>query len=1011
MHDSRPPGGSPGDRFSWEGCQHVRAGVEASVRTIGRRCLVIWLMMTSIAQAQILDGRTVPGTFYELAFQPFHRGEYRDSLKGFRSAASSGINTGAGRWVDSICYFTMTGECFYHLGDLSSALDQYDAALQLTMAHRGWLKRVQLLPPVIGPLATPARVPWGPTTRNAVPGGFPATMQILQGTNLDTVLRQGGTYQAPELYPVRVLEIMRCTALALRRRREILGPLARQLPLTNQLVKEFSLRQVPANHWMQTLIDVQRGIAMAAEGDRDDALQLLQRSLLVNGRFDHPLTAIALLEIGDLALEKNDLDMAQRSYFEASYPAAHFGQADALEEALVGAARIHTFKGDAGIFAPLTTAADWGRAENLDRAASAILLVATEHALFGGDAKQAARLLTQARAAMGRSDLRGADLGVESLYQTAQLALDGGGFVPGMKALADAHRLHRPKSRRLFQLELINQLYSSKEFSPRVAGLLLTELLREPTAQDWQQDRHETLLLEATPHLQALERWLEITLDRSTGGNLDTLVLVTEAIRRHKFFSQLPMAGRLLALRWVLEAPERLLDEASRNQRQNLLTRYPDIAQRSRQMKDLTAQLSQLPVIPDSGEPGRVYDRVSSELARLADEQEAALLRLALRPEPATRLFPPLLPLEQIQNRMGDGQGILAFTVSDNQVQAILLTPDQRYKTWLLNAPAQMRSDLAALMRAIGNHDAKQAVLAERLTSDNWKGIAAALFAPLAEGLTPETLASLKELVIVPDGFLWYLPFELLQVGDESEATALIDIVPLRYAPTMGLAVQDPRPKEASGSRVIVHGRMFSREMDQVLATAAEQLQAQQAPSAILRRRLPLATRYVASVWQQLIVLDDIEGAQRDPLNWAPAQIDQGKPGGALSDWLALPWGAPDVVVLPGYSTSADSGLRGGGNGDELLVATCGLMAAGTRTVVLSRWRTGGRSNLEVVREFLQELPVQSAAAAWQRSLLLARSSELDLSAEPRLKNIKPGEVPTADHPFFWAGYLLIGAW
>jgi CHAT domain-containing protein len=967
--------------------------------------------MASLAQAQILDGRTVPGTIYDLAFPAFYRGEYRDGLKGFRSAASSGINTGAGRWVDSICYFTMMGECFYHLGDLSSALEQYDAALQLMIARHGWLKRIRLMPLAIGPWATTVRVPWGPTTRNGVPGDFRAPMHSFQGTDLDTILRQGGTYKAPELYPVRVVEVMRCTALALRRRREILGPLARQLPATSQLTKEFSSGQVPAEHWLQTLVDVQRGLALSAEGDRDEALRLLQGSLVVNGRFDHPLTAIALLEMGDLACEKNDLQLAQRSYFEASFPAAYFGQGDALEEALVKAARIHTLRGEPGIFAPLITAADWCRAENFHRAASAMLLAAAEQALFSGDPRQATRLLTQARSAMGRSDLRGADLGVEALYQAAQLALDGGGFVAGMKALADAQRLHRAKSQRLFQLDLVNRLYSSQELSPRVAGLLLNDLLREPTANDWQHHRHETLLLEATPHVPVLDRWFEITLDRNTGGNLDTLVKVTEAIRRHRFFSQLPMAGRLLALRWVIEAPDELLDETARKERQDLLVRYPDIAERSKRMKDLKTQLSQMPIVPDDSEQVRSYERVGSELASVADEQEAALLRLSLRCDPATRLFPPLLSLEQLQNRMGDGQAILAFTLSGNQLQAILLTSDQRHRVWLLDSPAEMRSNLSALMREIGNHDSKQAVLAERLTSNTWRELAAALFAPLAEGLTPETLATTKELVIVPDGFLWYLPFELLQVGSDADARSLVELVPLRYAPTLGLAVQDSRPKQSSGPRVIVHGRMYSREMDQILATAADELKVQQAPSVILRRRLPLATRYVGCSWQQLVVLDDIEGAQRNPLDWSPAQIDQGKPGGALSDWLALPWGAPDVVVLPGYSTAADSGLRSGGNGDELLVASCGLMASGTRTIVLARWRTGGQTSMDVVREFLQELPAQTAATAWQRSLLLARSSELDVSAEPRLKGVKPGEVPTSDHPFFWAGSLMIGAW
>jgi CHAT domain-containing protein len=40
--------------------------------------------------------------------------------------------------------------------------------------------------------------------------------------------------------------------------------------------------------------------------------------------------------------------------------------------------------------------------------------------------------------------------------------------------------------------------------------------------------------------------------------------------------------------------------------------------------------------------------------------------------------------------------------------------------------------------------------------------------------------------------------------------------------------------------------------------------------------------------------------------------------------------------------------------------------------------------------------------------VLLARSAELDPTTEPRLKEVKAGEVPTANHPFFWAGYLLV---
>jgi CHAT domain-containing protein len=85
-------------------------------------------------------------------------------------------------------------------------------------------------------------------------------------------------------------------------------------------------------------------------------------------------------------------------------------------------------------------------------------------------------------------------------------------------------------------------------------------------------------------------------------------------------------------------------------------------------------------------------------------------------------------------------------------------------------------------------------------------------------------------------------------------------------------------------------------------------------------------------------------------------------------------------------------------------------MASGAQTVLVSRWRTGGQTNLNLVREFLQELGKVPASEAWYRATLVARSMPLDASSEPRMKpaDVDAAQQPTADHPFFWAGYLLV---
>ena len=103
------------------------------------------------------------------------------------------------------------------------------------------------------------------------------------------------------LFPVNVAEIVRVTSLAIRRRRELLGPLGKFDPLTNDLVNVLSRRPGPANHWSQAWVQVQLGCAYSAAGNAAQASTILQQALLVGGEYDHPLTSTALLELGRIS--------------------------------------------------------------------------------------------------------------------------------------------------------------------------------------------------------------------------------------------------------------------------------------------------------------------------------------------------------------------------------------------------------------------------------------------------------------------------------------------------------------------------------------------------------------------------------------------------------------------------------------------------------------------------------------------------------------------------------------
>jgi hypothetical protein len=75
--------------------------------------------------------------------------------------------------------------------------------------------------------------------------------------------------------------------------------------------------------------------------------------------------------------------------------------------------------------------------------------------------------------------------------------------------------------------------------------------------------------------------------------------------------------------------------------------------------------------------------------------------------------------------------------------------------------------------------------------------------------------------------------------------------------------------------------------------------------------------------------------------------------------------------------------------------------------VLLSRWRVAGQSTFGLVKEFVQELPHLPATEAWQRSVDLLSNADLAVDREPRLRS-PDGNSLKAQHPFFWAGYMLV---
>ena len=507
------------------------------------------------------------------------------------------------------------------------------------------------------------------------------------------------------------------------------------------------------------------------------------------------------------------------------------------------------------------------------------------------------------------------------------------------------------------------------------------------------------------PHRPVYEGWFSAVLERK---DVHAAIDVADLARRHAFLSTLPLGGRLLALRWILEAPETRLPHNALLQRNDLRTRYPQFAELSARAGALRDLLDRTPPALDGQASDGSSTDALSQWAAASQLQERWLQTWALRREASDLVFPPIRSAKEAVDQLPHGHALLVFFAAGERLHGFMLN-NRDYRTWTVASPATLQRAVSQWLKEMGNHDGNRQLDLAAIRSVTWKAAARQVRDLLFAGLTIDLGQGVDELTIVPDGWLWYVPFEALPLGEGEDAEAVISRVRVRYAPTVGLAFAERSSGPPAQRAAVVAGRLFPRDDSTAADDLAQRVAAAAGQAVPLRSPLPAPSPIVAKLIDRLVVLDEIE--PQAAYAWAPIALDRPATAGALGEWFALPWGGPRVVIMPGFRTAAEGAVKKKSPlapGSELFLATCGLMSCGAETVLISRWRTGGQSSIDLVRELFQELPHVSATDAWQRSVQLTMAHPIDPAHEPRVKRWDTDDAPTAAHPFFWAGPLLV---
>ncbi len=984
---------------------------------------VIALSIGSPATAQqggtaVVRDRTYPPTYYFTILYMLDDGHYIDALKGFKRVWRGAIKDVDGRWIDSICYYTMIGETYHRMGNPSLALDNFSQALRLARAYNTWMLDVQQFGQ-IGPSQHASHlrpVPWGQRKQRAVPALVPDKFLISVGRiNNNNVVRRGGVVRLPSYRSVRATEVVRCTALAMRRRREILGPVCKYHPQTSEIEAAFNGAIGPAGNWSQAWGKLLRGLAKASSGKFEEAISNLRQSILLNGRYEHPLSCIAQIEIGRLYLEANELENAAKYFADAAYSAFRYHEdigLGPLEEALRYGQMTHIIAGKQGPYPPLASALEWANRKRYRELRVSLMTLLAEQFSAAGKPKQAVALLAQAKTQLGVRGMKSSRVAVRLEYQIALANYKTNNRRVADSALLSSLAFQRTASHRLLQIAGADRLWDggNGRLTERMAKVLYGKVLAETTGTAWATDPLDALAVMTTPHARAMENWFEVAL---ASKDHELAIRISELTRRHRFYNTLPLGGRLLTLRWLLEGPEDVLSQKSMLQRQSILARYPKYAQLSNQARQISADLKAAPLVPEGAKAQRKQQMSAETLTKISKAQEVILHEIALSRDPADPVFPALRSFAQMQQSLSDGAALWVFFATKKNLYSMMIN-NKDYDYWRVPNPDKLRGGIEQLLREMGNFGSNMLSL-KNLTDTRWKQSSREIVLALTQGSKVELNRIPQEITIVPDGPLWYLPFGALQVGPEDQSVSLLSKIRVRYAPTASLAqpYSSRRSRFGQGHVAIKLGRLHPRDGAEVATEAFDRLKTNIPSAVALGDKQVIASPLLASLIDGLIVLDDIvPRAGEGPYDWSPTQLDRSRAAGALGHWFELPFGGPEHVILPGFHTAAETALKPDGktshSGNEVFLSVCGLMSTGARTILISRWRNGGKTSIDLVREFTQELPYTSAANAWQRSVQLATESPLDPEAEPRIGAFVSEKPMPADHPLLWSGYLLI---
>lgn len=336
------------------------------------------------------------------------------------------------------------------------------------------------------------------------------------------------------------------------------------------------------------------------------------------------------------------------------------------------------------------------------------------------------------------------------------------------------------------------------------------------------------------------------------------------------------------------------------------------------------------------------------------------------------------LDLGKLQRSLGPETALIEYLILEDEISAFVVTDRQirwikpfAAATEVLATADNLRFQIDAMKSVAARRSAFQQQMLDR-TQIYLSELHRMLFRPFAGHIS-----GVRDLVIVPQGILHYIPFHALFDGSGYP----VESHSISYAPSAGIYQRCLETKKTKFDRAVLVG-VEDKLTPQVGIEINRLAACFPAATVLLDREATLDNLRNSSATDVLHLACHGRFRPDNPL-FSSLQI--------YDEWLNV----RDAYTLPLDSalvvlSACETGINAVAAGDELLGLTRGFLRAGAAALVLSLWQVDDAATADLMAVFYEKLRLGLVPAAALRF------------AQLQIMQLYP-------HPFFWAPFILIG--